>query len=547
MIGLLIWLRLLSPHFEVLTNAGDKLGREAVQRLEEIHAAFAPGASVLPVRVYLFRSGSDLKPYRTADTTSGFFQSGPERNLIVIGYAGPETYRVVFHEYVHLVMNHTRARMPQWFEEGTAEFYSTLEVTGGKLRVGRAIPMHVGLLRAGEWLDAGTLFGVTKDSPYYSERGKVGVFYAQSWALVHMLNLAPGYREGMARFAQGASFEEAFGKTPEAALRDLKEYIAAGRFRFVDLEYGERAGRVDIPAEPLEETDARLALAALLMETGKLKEAGQAYRKLARENPDHAGIETALGGLALRQRDHKQARQHLRRAIELGSRQAATYFEYAMLLRESGGDQGEVAANLRRATELNPNFAEAHFLLGLMFTYQKRDAEAIPHFERAAAILPRQSYFWHALALARQRTGDAAEARRAAARALENAVNRNEADMAQAALRLAEQAPPAAPAARPAVTTPPGWSAPKGDARVEGTLRRIDCFGATARLFIETPGRHVALMITNPGEVLLRSASAITFQFTCGPQKPVKVEVEYATRPDSLRGTAGEVTAIEFR
>jgi tetratricopeptide (TPR) repeat protein len=437
--------------------------------------------------------------------------------------------------------------MPQWFEEGTAEFYSSLEVAGGRLRIGTPIATHIRTLRTREWLDAPTLFGVTKTSPYYSEREKVGIFYAQSWALAHMLSLAPEYRKGMARYAEGASFEEAFGKTPDAALRDLGRYVSEGRFPFVDLAI-QQAARPDPLVEPLDDRAARMALAGLLLEVGKTREAETAYRKLAKENPDNAEIETALGALALRQRNHEEARRRLRRAIKLGSRQAATHFEYAMLLRESGDERAEVAAHLGRAIELNPNFAEAHFLLGLMFTHAKRDKEAIPHLERAAAILPRQSHFWHALSMAYHRAGNAAEAQRAAHRALENAATVNEAGMARAALRLTGQAaPPTAQASQPAVVTPQSWVAPKGDATVAGVLRRIDCFGASARLFIQTPGRHVALMITNPGEVLLRSASAVTFQFTCGPQKPVQVEVEYLTRPDSLRGTAGEVTAIEFR
>ena len=38
--------------------------------------------------------------------------------------------------------------------------------------------------------------------PYYNEKGKTGIFYAESWALVHMLNFAPEYRAGLANFIE---------------------------------------------------------------------------------------------------------------------------------------------------------------------------------------------------------------------------------------------------------------------------------------------------------------------------------------------------------
>ena len=71
-------------------------------------------------------------------------------------------------------------------------------------------------------LDLPTLTAVDHLSPYYNERGKTGIFYAQSWALIHMLNFAPEYRAGVANFVEMIlggedavnAFRQAFGKTP---------------------------------------------------------------------------------------------------------------------------------------------------------------------------------------------------------------------------------------------------------------------------------------------------------------------------------------------
>lgn len=119
--------------------------------------------------------------------------------------------------------------------------------------------------------------------------------------------------------------------------------------------------------------------------------------------------------------------------------------------------------------------------------------------------------------------------------------------MAEGAIRLTEVQPWIELPERPAVNTPPGWFNKQGDSRVEGVLERIDCLGQAARLHVRSDEERVALYVANPGEVLLRNVSSVTFQFTCGEQAPRQVIVEYIAKPDPEQETAGEVTAIEFR
>src|SRR5574342_482042 len=96
-------------------------------------------------------------------------------------------------------------------------------------------------------------------------------------------------------------------------------------------------------------------------------------------------------------------------------------------------------ASLKKAITAAPSFAEAHFVLGMMLSATEDYAEAANHLARAASILPRQAYFWHALALAYQHLGQLEEARRAAYRAAQAAVTEQEIEMARAAIRLADQ------------------------------------------------------------------------------------------------------------
>jgi tetratricopeptide (TPR) repeat protein len=442
------WLRVESGRFEIYTTAGERPARAILNHLELGHRVFRDWP--LPVRVYLFATENEFRRYRQADSSGGFFQSGPVRDLIALPYRGPESLKVVMHEFIHLVLSHSAPVTPRWLEEGTAEFYSTLHASGTRALVGGTIRAYLIVLNSSRWLDADQLARVERDSPEYNEPSRVGLFYAQSWALTHMLHLAPGYREHMPRYIEQLrggprreeAFEAAFGKTLAAALQDLRGYVKSWRFGEMEIEAGPRAEEPAVRIQPIEGADAERALSELALRAGRKDDTEKLYRQLARAKTESPENEARLGLAALTLGRDEEALAHLGRAIQLGGRDAEVYFEYAMLLRDKGGDRAEVAANLGRAVALNPNYAEAHFLLGLMASSEKRPVEALEHFKRAAEILPRQSQFWHALALAAHEAGDATEARRAARRARQSAATPREIEMAEAALRLVETPAP---------------------------------------------------------------------------------------------------------
>ena len=59
-------------------------------------------------------------------------------------------------------------------------------------RVGEAHQRSCLLLRDSKMLPLPLLFQVDPKSPYYNERDKQSIFYAQSWALMHYLIHRPG-------------------------------------------------------------------------------------------------------------------------------------------------------------------------------------------------------------------------------------------------------------------------------------------------------------------------------------------------------------------
>jgi hypothetical protein len=64
------WIRLTTPHFELLTSAGEKKGREAILYFEQARSFFlevSPSKNVsgFPVRTVAFGGEKQFDPYRT--------------------------------------------------------------------------------------------------------------------------------------------------------------------------------------------------------------------------------------------------------------------------------------------------------------------------------------------------------------------------------------------------------------------------------------------------------------------------------------------------
>ena len=121
---------------------------------------------------------------------AGYFQPGVDVSYITLTAEMNQEnpYRTIFHEYVPCADQRQHFPGAALVQRGAGgSFYSAFEITDGdkKVMVGKPISHHVYLLRENKFLPLPQLFAVDHESPDYNERDKKGVFYAQSWALVH--------------------------------------------------------------------------------------------------------------------------------------------------------------------------------------------------------------------------------------------------------------------------------------------------------------------------------------------------------------------------
>jgi Flp pilus assembly protein TadD len=213
------WLEVHSAHYTVITDAGDKKGREVAIRFEQMRAVFA---SLLmkdrlnePLPLTIIALKNDKIYYQTAPlhqgqpiAVPGFFLHGEDQNFIVLNLFEEESWRAVAHDFAHLLLNYNYPPVPGWFDEGLAEYFSSIRVDDKRVEIGadpeltsaftqdllenqrevRNPPKSLTELLSGQvWLALPDLLTMKHDTSTYAEATHHTLFYAQSWMTVHYL------------------------------------------------------------------------------------------------------------------------------------------------------------------------------------------------------------------------------------------------------------------------------------------------------------------------------------------------------------------------
>ena len=576
------WVRIESPHFELFTNAGERSGRRTILYFEQVRDFFLKTGSVgevpsSPVRIIRFRSPKEFDPFRPYKAASAFYMSSPKRDLIVMGTPNRQTKKAAVHEYVHLLVKHSGAEIPVWLNEGLAELYSTLEPQGRQVTFGK--PAR--LLGDRKWLPIRELISVDYDSPHFDESDRTKVFYAQSWALTHMLCLSNPYRERFADFLKGVdgdTGEEAFrwvyGKTLDQVESDFKRYVV--RKRLPTTVYEIRLDRsVEKPkVQPATATEVSLVQAGLLVGLNRREQALEIYRDLARQDPGDWRIPEALGYLASFSGDGDSARRHFARAVELEAANPRLHYDYALLLQEADAEPEVIKPVLRKAIALKPDFDNAHRLLGSVLLLEGKAGMALAQLMRVKQISREEAvHHYQTVAQLYHHLGRIEAARQAAALCRKYARSSEEVDLAEELMEwlgvgsedAPEEAPPLAAAAgtpeatafgppleesdRPLNAPATAFGAQVAPPRLEaqGSFSRLDCLGDRARLHLQIEGGVLPLAILDAAAVKVSGPEGGLVELSCGEQKPRPVTVEYQPFEDLDFGTEGIVKVIQFR
>jgi hypothetical protein len=160
-------------------------------------ALMTHGAKVnlpIPVQIVAFRNGKEMRQFvplwkGKPTQLARLFQGGEDRCFITLDMSVENPWQVVFHEYTHQLMNgKLSVRADPWFEEGFAEYFSSIEVDSKEARVGKIPDEEYLILHQMGWMKIADLFRVRQHSNVYNENGDHRtVFYAESGLVMHFI------------------------------------------------------------------------------------------------------------------------------------------------------------------------------------------------------------------------------------------------------------------------------------------------------------------------------------------------------------------------
>jgi FimV-like protein len=394
------WTSVRSKNFLLLGNANEKDIKKVGIRLEQFREVFQrlftnlKTKTLVPTTVIVFKNEQSYRPFKPNANTAGYFQPGPDVNYITLKIStdpnsDQDPFHIIFHEYTHLLVRNTSGNVPAWFNEGLAEYYSTFSITDDqKVVMGRPIASHVYRLREKKMLPLRTLFQVDHQSPYYNERDKQSIFYAESWALVHYLILGKdGQRlNQLTRFVDLMSageplepaFQKAFAMTIENMEHELHSYIQRDTYPILSGNFQDKLN-YDSPmlSAPISEAETQAYLGDLLLKSNRNESEVYLQKALALD-PDLPMANASLGLLRMRQGRHAEARKLLERAVGDSMQNYLIHYYYAYTLSQVGiHDMEEVMgmapenaniirSELKRAIELRPDFLESYSLLAFV-------------------------------------------------------------------------------------------------------------------------------------------------------------------------------------
>src|SRR5580692_1180645 len=188
------WIRVNSSHFSVVTDADESKGHDVAARFEQMRLVFGQLLARTrinmsePIDIIALRSDdeySKVVPNRQgAAIAMGFFIPGSDRDYFVLNLSKEESWRAVSRDFALVFLNYNYPPTQPWFDEGFAEYFSSLRFDNQQAQIGGDPNSFTDLLNATAWLTIPELFA-QHDANQESSRHTI--FCAESWIVMHYL------------------------------------------------------------------------------------------------------------------------------------------------------------------------------------------------------------------------------------------------------------------------------------------------------------------------------------------------------------------------
>jgi len=459
------WLEARSAHFTVVTDAGEKKAREVALRFEQMRAVFGQllirKKLVMPVPLTIFALKDDKRFYQTAPlhngqpiSAPGFFVPGEDRQYFVLNVFEEDSWRAVAHDFAHLYLNYNYPPTQGWFDEGFAEYFSSIRLDNKQVEIGsdpelaltyaedilgnekevRNPPKSLTELLSGwVWLSMPDLFTMHHDTSGYQEGTHRTLFYAQSWMVMHYLLNKDKLSETGTYFdlVQNQkvpvenAIQQAYGMTPVQFDKAVKDYFHSLTQLFQDQDAARQPGALNNRPElhqfptpvvleematevkPVTEADIRARLAEVMLRIPERREQGlkevDAVLKLTDKKGEPLDNEIAHRALAWAHIDKKefpQAAEELGTAAALDSRDISIRYYLALLKYKTAQANHEelqglanMMIDLKVILDWYPEFAEAYNMLAMARVEGGGAASALEAIKEAIRLSPRNEQY----------------------------------------------------------------------------------------------------------------------------------------------------------
>ncbi|HJR60624.1 MAG TPA: hypothetical protein VJ813_14535 [Vicinamibacterales bacterium] len=581
------WVRVESPNFVVFGEVGEKHTREYAAEFERFREALGrivPGAAARPAApavVFIFKDARSFDPHRPLYNgkpvqVTGYFVGGPSLDVIMLPATNRDAaLRTIYHEYSHLITVNMARGLPTWLGEGLAEYYSTFEVRpdGRRAVLGGVIPSHLARLARDGLLPLDQLLTVEPDSPLYNEGSRRSTFYAQSWALVHMLrngkpDRSAQFNEYVTLTAAGRSATEAWQQVfgNQKILEQLRRYIRQSEMTGYLFTFDRALAPATFSVSRPAPADIHAALGELRLH---VEPAGAAAHMDQSPAPTTAFTSAVQGLIRLEENKHDEALDLLIAAARGTDDWLVQYRAAVGLERLATASQTESARTAGRAADAalqnvlrrRPDLPHAVALRAMVLG---PGDEGLALIERARALAPGRAHYAIWQAQFHSMRGEFASARALLGPLMSTAVPSETREYARNVMSqavTAEQARTRSAARTGGATDSPG-DPPRfatgfvvplfrelraGEQRLEAAFERIECPRDGLILHVRIGGRLARYSAATFEAVeFLSYRDDLTGPVRCGPRVPPD-RIYLTWRPATGQaGSDGIAVAVEF-
>lgn len=279
------WYEVRTADFHVISAVSAGQTRRIVQDVELYQAAMQKvinGMSVhpnVPATMFLLDQRQWKRHVPLRRDAAGVVYVYPSMiHILVDADSWISAAPIVFHELTHVLLqqNSGGQHLPVWYNEGYADFFSTIQQARGGIEMGKAPWWRWLELKNLPWMPLQEVLGVEPNSPEYRGERLASSFYATSWLMIHYGVFEKPERgrqleQYRALLSSGldrsSAFAKAFAGDDGAFERELVGYAKQTKFRYVTMSLPQLAQVREDDVKQLPDSVALDALAGWMLTT----------------------------------------------------------------------------------------------------------------------------------------------------------------------------------------------------------------------------------------------------------------------------------------